>query len=216
MIAAYRRLGRRLRGDTRGLAMIEFAMILPVLLILIMYMLELANYALVRQQVSQLALLVVDNGSRIGAQSVARNKPITEGDINDVLTGAALQAGGLDIGRRGRIILTSLEVNAAKTGQWLHWQRCTGALAHPSSYGSQGDGATGSSVTGMGPPNGRVAAITGVPAMFVEIGYRYRPLISAAWAPSSDIVETAAMLVRDDRDTSQVYPSIGETASTCT
>lgn len=200
--------------DARGLAMMEFALSLPLVMTILLYGTELANYAIVREQVSQLAAQVADNGSRIGNQEVLRNKPISEKMINDLLIGARLQAGGLQIQDRGRIIVSSLELNSSN-GQWLHWQRCSGALAYPSSYGVQGDGTSGTAFPGMGPATSRITASKGNPVIFVELAYTYRPLIAPVLAPQGLIKEVAAMSVRDDRDTTQVYNDEHVAPSTC-
>lgn len=191
----------RLTKDTRGLALLEFALALPVLVVLIMGGAEIANYTITRQRVSQLALQIADNASRIGDQSVLRNRPISERQINDLFTGANLQAGSLDLARQGRVFLSGLTVNA-QNGQWLQWQRCYGALGATSHYGVQGDGASGTSFPGMGPPSAKVLATASGPVVFAEVAVTYKPVISSKWVPSGAIIEIAALAVRDDRDTS--------------
>lgn len=204
----------RLAGDHRGLALIEFALGLPIMLLILMYLLEVANYAIVRQQISQLALQVADNASRVGLNSALRNKPVSESQINDLFTGADIQGGKLDIANNARIVLSSLEVNK-NNGQWIHWQRCFGSLNFSSSYGTEGTGRHGQSFSGMGPDDGRVVATERNPVMFVEIGFRYLPLVSDRWAPATQFAEIAALIVRDDRDTTQLYNDEGVRASTC-
>jgi len=207
---------RSLLHDRSGLALIEFAFVAPVLVILIFYGSELANYAITRQRVSQLALQVADNASRIGVQEVLRNRPITERQINDLFTGAALQSGDIDIRNKGRIILSGLTVNSAG-GQWIQWQRCFGALSFPSHYGAQGNGSTGTAVKGIGPATRQVSATATGPVVFAELAVTYSPIISAAWAPSTTITEIASFAVRDDRDTSGTGIQNDEkvVASTC-
>lgn len=205
---------RALRSDRRGLALTEFALALPLLTIVTFYGLEMANYAITREQISQLAAQVADNGSRMGDQNVIRNKPISEKEINDLLIGANLQADKLDLQHQARVILSSLELNSDK-GQWIHWQRCYGTLTYPSAYGSQGAGMTGTSFPGMGPSDSRIIATKNNAVMFVELRYRYKPIISARFAPATDFTEIAAMYVRDDRDTTQVYNGEDVTASMC-
>jgi hypothetical protein len=188
-------------GNRQGLALPEFAIVLPVLTVLIFYGSELANYALTRQRVSQLALQVADNASRIGVQEVLRNRPITEQQINDLFVGAALQGGSVDVKNNGRIILSGLTVNSSG-GQWIQWQRCSGSMPFSSHYGSQGDGASGSSLKGMGPGTTKITASKTGPVVFAEVAVKYTPIISTSWAPSSNISEIASFAVRDDRDTS--------------
>lgn len=201
-------------GENKGLALAEFAIALPIILPIILWGLELANYAIVREQVSQLSEQVADNASRMGDQNILRNKPISEKEINDLLIGSNLQGGSLKVLERARIIVSSLETNSSN-GQWLHWQRCYGYAVHQSSYGRQGDGTSGTNFPGMGPANSRITSSKNNPVMFVEMSYRYTPLISSAFSPAGDITEIAAMSVRDDRDTSQVYNPENVTPSNC-
>ena len=51
-----RRFLQRLRRDTRGLALVEFAFSAPLLLLLILGGIELVNYALAHMRVNQIAL----------------------------------------------------------------------------------------------------------------------------------------------------------------
>lgn len=217
MIASFKRAALALRRERSGLAAIEFALCLPLLLMLGLGTVELINFVLVRQQVSQLALQVADNASRIGTQNTIQTE-IDEKQINDLFKGADLQAANLDIAHNGRIILSSLEVSdTPPKGQFIHWQRCYGALQYASSYGSEGDGKGNSSFKGMGPTGSKVLALPGIPAMFVEIGYTYQPIISDYVAPSEPIQEIATVLVRDNRDTGGpgLNPVSGITASNC-
>lgn len=208
---------QRLLRDTRGIAITEMAYCLPVLLILTLWLFEITHYALVKQQISQLAIQVADNASRIGTQNTVQSQ-IDEGQINDLFSGAGLQSGQLDIARNGRIILSSLELDPdAPRGQYIHWQRCYGTLSYPSSYGVQGDGKGNNSVLGLGPSAARITASATAPAMFVEIAYTYTPLITGTWVPSGPIKEIASLIVRDNRDTSDtgIKSVAGVTASTC-
>lgn len=207
----------RLCSNEAGVALIEFAFCLPILVIIVLWAVELANYSIVREQVSQLALQVSDNASRIGTQTSVQSE-IDEGQVNDLFTGANLQAGRLDIAHNGRIILSSLEVDPdAPNGQYIHWQRCFGGLAYPSHYGLQGNGKGNTTLNEIGPANARVRATPTTPVMFVEIGYTYKPLIASFWAPSGNMTEIAAMMVRDNRDTSGpgINPAPDVTPSTC-
>lgn len=205
----------RFRRDQSGLALVEFALSLPILLILVTSGLELANYVITTKRIGEIAVLVADNASRMGAQSALNDKQISEAEINDVFIGADMQGGGLDFATRGRIILSSLQQNE-EGGQWIKWQRCFGALPHPSSYGDEGDGETGTSFPGMGPENNRVTAAEGTAVMVVEISYRYRRILPLLDLPLHDISETAAFNVRDNRDLTGVQPSEDVTPSTCT
>ena len=98
----------------------------------------------------------------------------------------------------------SLERNASG-GQWIHWQRCTGGLAHPSSYGTEGTGATGTSFAGMGPAGHTITAAAGDAVMFVEVAYRYQAISPLSPFDNRIITYTGSYNVRDTRDLTQVY-----------
>lgn len=207
-------LSQRLRQCEDGVAYIELAFMTPILLALGLGGIELTNYAITNTRVSQLSLTLADNASRARQDVPTGNPRFREADANDVLTGTNIQAGDLNFRQNGRAILSSLEVNA-DGGQWIHWQRCFGNKVYPSSYGNQGDGATGTSFAGMGPTGNKITAETGNGIMFVEIAYDYQPIIFGQLIPNKRIVKTAALYVRDRRDYSQIYPTTGVTASVC-
>jgi hypothetical protein len=199
-------LVRRLRASRRGVAAMEFAFVLPILLTMFVSGVELMNYIIVRMRVSQLALHVADNASRLGEGNVLTERQLREMDINDVLTGAGAQGDNLDIYRRGRIILSSLEASTAFPGRFrIAWQRCRGDRnARRSTFGRAGD----DDLPGIGPADQQVRAVAGNPTMFVEIHYEYQPLMLASVVPSVDVVDIASMTVRERRAPG-VFPTPG-------
>jgi len=196
--------GRAVFKDQSGLALVEFAISLPLLLLVASAGLELANYVLTMKQVGEIATLVADNASRMGAQNVINDKPVSEAEINDVFIGASMQGRNLDIEHNGRIILSSLQQNV-EGGQTIAWQRCYGALDYNSSWGEEGDGETGTDFPGMGPETARVTASSGTAVMVVEISYHYKRVMPFLFMPLKDIRESAAFNVRDTRDLTRLY-----------
>jgi len=209
----------RLRRDQSGLAAVEYALSAPIILSIFLSGAELTNFTIAKMRVSQLALHVADNGSRIGTDSLLTNPQITEAQINDLLAGANLQAGGLDLRNHGRIIVSSFEpvANPNTNSRFrIRWQRCFGAKVYPSSYGRQGD----TNLTGMGPTGRQVTAPDNSGVIYVEIAYDYQPLISSRLAPRGILHDVAAMVVRDERDFGGnngvgIYNPDNVTASTC-
>ena len=182
-----------------GLAAVEFALTAPIVMAMFLAGAEVTNYAITKLRISQIALHVADNASRIGTNSLLTSPQISETQINDLLIGANLQAGALSLSTRGRVILSSLEpvANPNTTSRFrIRWQRCFGGKSYPSSYGVQGD----TNKTNMGPTGQAVTAPDSGGVMFVEVAYDYRPLISARFVPTTVIKDIAAMTVRDDRD----------------
>lgn len=198
---------RRLLRETSGVAMTEFALAMPFLLGVGLMGLETANRALVQMQVSQLAVQLADNGSRIGDTSMLSNRKIYEADINDLFYGAHLQSSaGLDLFAHGRVILSSLEVVPdTEDQQYIHWQRCMGMKRHTSSYGAEGDGLN-STFPGMGPAGEEVIAFKDDAVMFVEVSYDYQPIVDETFTFGSlEVSAIASFTVRDDRDLSAIY-----------
>lgn len=215
LIAALARIG----ACCSGVAATEFALSLPFLCGAGLMGLEVANRAIIQTQVSQLAAQIADNASRIGDTSTLQDRKIYEGDIDDLLRGAALQGGSrLDLFEHGRVIISSLEVvPGTDDQQYIHWQRCGGKKAHVSSYGLQGDGATGG-IAGMGPPGEEVWAFKDEAVIFVEIAYDYQSLIGPRFGMDSQIASTASFTVRDDRDLTQIYqrdPNAPDPVASC-
>lgn len=196
---------RALARSRSGVAMTEFALGAPLLLMAGLWGTETANYALTSMKVGQLAVQIADNASRVGDLSTLQNRKVYESDINDVLYGAQLQAGSLNLFAHGRVIVSSLQVSDAATGgsgeQYIQWQRCRGALRVGSDYGAEGDILP----DGMGPTGEEVIAQDGDAVIFVEIRYTYQPLVSERFIGNEEMVSIASFTVRDDRDISQLY-----------
>ena len=213
---ALRRLLNDLRTSQSGVAIIEFAYSMPILMLGLCVGTELANYATTVMRVNQIALQAADNAARIGAGSPLALRTITEGDINDLITGAHLQSGNMDMlgshtsigafgdtGKNGRIIISSLEPVATPnpTNKYrINWQRCGGQMTtHPSSYGVQGD----TNLDGMGPTGRQATATDASGTIFVEFAYFYEPLFFNGYSITNDykITAIASMPVRERRNT---------------
>jgi Flp pilus assembly protein TadG len=210
---------RTLGRDTSGAALLEFAFTLPILLTMGLTGAEITNYIITKMRVSQIALHLADNAARIGSGSQLQAKTITETDINDLLTGAQLQSGELDLVANGRVIISSLEPVATPntTNKYkIAWQRCKGTkTSHGSSYGVAGQ-SSGLNMNGMGPSGRQAVAPDGGSTMFVEVYYEYKPLIKTSLSPDTSMTEIASMMVRDRRDLTQIYNVEGATKSLCT
>ncbi len=191
---------KRLKKDTVGASFVEFALISPILLMSAGGAIELAHYVLVTRNISDIATMAADNASRMGVDVELTNKPISERDINDVLKGAKLQAGKLDLMNKGRIILSSIELNP-DGGQWIRWQRCMGGMSVLSTFGNEGLGNSGDAFKSV---NG-VSARSNTAVMIAQITYEYEPFWNLFPFEFDEIKETAAFNVRDPRDFTQVY-----------
>ncbi|GAB5489080.1 MAG: hypothetical protein Pars2KO_26500 [Parasphingorhabdus sp.] len=164
----------RIGQDRSGLALIEFAMSLPVFLTLALGGMELANLSSAHMRVSQIAMTVADNAGRV-------DPSIDEADIYEIFAGASLIGEKLDFEANGRVILSSLQHNGLSgtdEGQMINWQRCMGDLTVASLYGAEGTGRTDNSLPiGMGPTGNEIFSAPGTAIMFVEVVYDYQQLI---------------------------------------
>ncbi len=206
----------RLDASKLGNATVEFALCLPVLLTLGMYGTEVAHMATVNMQVSQMALSVADNASRLGQTDNSAVTPtVTEADISSIMKGAIEQGSSIDFLENGRIILTSLEKDESTGRQYIHWQRCIGQLAKSSAYGNDGDnnGMTGEPLAGLGKPGKKISAQVGTSVMFAEVFYDYNGLFGKMFGTNMQFKHEAAFLTRDDRNLTPGVTGSGGTAS---
>ena len=221
--------------DRRGASLIEFAFAFPVVFAMGGYGVELGNLTITDMRVSQIALTLADNASRIGVNNGQATFQLREGDINDILQGGRLMGAGLKLTTYGRVTISSLE-NVRRTFsdgtsdsapvQRLHWQRCIGMMAgYPSSsaptvpvYDSTYGQATPLDKAGTDtkPANdGTTSAGMGSPTMvtapsnsgviFVEVNYQYQPIFGTMFMKKSILHYTASFIVRDKRDFNQIY-----------
>lgn len=206
MSRVFRRLAS-LKAATSGVAMTEFALVAPLLMVAGLYGAETTWLTITHMRINQAALKLADDASRIGDISTLEDRKIYESDVNDLLFGSHLESGTLDIMANGRVIISSLEVvpDSNPEQQYIHWQRCKGRLNWQSSYGNQGDGLSGGGFNGMGPAGNKITAIPDDAVMFVEVAYNYQPLLASMFVPNRLIQAYAAFNVRDDRDLTQLY-----------
>ncbi|MCA0977492.1 pilus assembly protein [Qipengyuania flava] len=185
---------RKLRSDKRGLALTEFAVVAPVFISLGMFGFEIAYMAITKMRVSQIALSVADNASRLGqTDNGAFVTTIREDQVSSVLNGSLIEGRSIDMNENGRIILSSLEVDPRNDNQFIHWQRCIGTKEVDSAYGGEGE-----ELEGMGTP--QITAPPEEAVMFVEVVYTYSPVFSGAFVGDVNFRDEAAFIIRDDRN----------------
>lgn len=187
--------------DKRGVAYLEFALVLPVFLTMGLYGTEIAYMATINMQVSQIATAVADNASRIGQTDNSGLTPtVSEGDVESVLGGALLQGQGIDFETNGRIILSSLESDSITGKQYIHWQRCVGNADVSSSYGPEGFGLDSGNLAGMGKAGNLITASNGSSVMYAEVFYTYTPLFGDMFVDNVQFKQEMAFETRDDRN----------------
>jgi TadE-like protein len=203
-----------IRSCKNGVAMVEMALVTPLVMGLVMWGIELTQLAKAQHRVSQAASALADNMSRVGLQSALASVQLRESDIIDGFTGLNRQTEGFNLTSNGRVTLSSLERNASG-GQWIHWQRCIGTKNYPSTFGTEGVGATGTAFPGMGPAGSRVQAPPGAAVMFVEVAYDFVPTFGTIFLSPRVIRSHNSFVARSERDLSQVYNPTGDIIYRC-
>ncbi len=194
---------QKLLKNQQGVAMVEFAVSLPFFIGFGMYGVEIANMSIVDMSVSQAALNLSDNASRLGQTDGGIVTPtITEHDVLSAFAGADIQGRALDLFENGRVILSSLELDATNN-QLIRWQRCKGLRNIDSRYGPEGtNGTDDRSFVGMGAAGREVLATNGTAVMYVEIEYEYTPLFGTLFVNNRVFRQEAAFNIRDNRNLS--------------
>lgn len=192
----FARFSRILAAAREGVVLVEFAFIAPILLLLILGGLEVANYALANLRVNQMAISVADNAGRVRTS-------VDETDIYEVFTAADLLGDRLDFEENGRVVLSALTDNGQKgdkAGQVIAWQRCWGDYDVDPAYGVEGDGEDDKRFRdGIGAPGQKIRSTRDAAMMFVEVTYEYQPLVGPEWVKVNPMRAEAAFNVRSIR-----------------
>ncbi|WP_245409545.1 TadE/TadG family type IV pilus assembly protein [Allosphingosinicella vermicomposti] len=205
---------RRLCKSNRGVAYIEFAMALPILLMASLTGIEVANLVMSHLRVSNISMMTADNASRV-------RDSIDESDVVELFVGARTSGSSIGFTEHGRIILSSLETSDDGTKQWIRWQRCIGQKNVNSSDGRPmskagtaiidgtevlAENRTNQSaapshwekqtITGMGPADRQIQAPGGSAVMVAEVVYDYQPVFFDNWLGDTEIKSIMAFNVR--------------------
>lgn len=201
------------RSDSRGLALIEFALAAPILITLGLTGAEVTNMAIAVMRVNQISTAISDNVARV-------RDSIDEADVNEALLSAKTIGGNINFAANGRVVVSSVEPNGqtgTNVGQFIRWQRCTGTLNTTQSqpkYGTEGKGQADSTLQYMGSATRPIAATAGSALIFVEVTYRYQPLVSASIFGTPTLRSESVYNVRERN--SQVIGAVANTtASVC-
>lgn len=197
------RLLRSLIGRSDAVSTVEFALVVPLFMILGMYGAEIAWMNAAAMEASQVALALADNASRLGQTDNSGITPtITTSDVESVLNGALEEGSNIQLADNGRVMLSSLEVHPVTGKQYVHWQQCMGAGKQTSSHGKPD--LTGSALSQIAPGitlGGRTITSPNKSAVMVaEVWYKYHGLFGTMFVKPITIHEQAAVIARDDRN----------------
>ncbi|MDA5193917.1 TadE/TadG family type IV pilus assembly protein [Govanella unica] len=129
-----RRKIRQLLQDQRGIAAVEFALILPFLILLFLGGFELSRFLLINQKVDKSVYAVAD--------IVSQQTSVTNAQLGQIILAASEIMRPQPIGNKGRIILTSVYKNGSNAPV-VQWQYAGGGtLNRESKIGKVGKPAT--------------------------------------------------------------------------
>jgi hypothetical protein len=177
---------RRLRRDSGGLAILEFALTLPFFVTTLLYGVDTMSFAVTHQQMSRMAISTADLAARYRAS-------IDEKDIVLMFLGAQMGANVDEFDARGRLILSSVTRNAANNGHWVRWQRCLGNLDRDSQLGAENAGQNSTAIANV---DGMVLN-NGDNVMFAEVFFTYQPLFFENLFNETEVHYTANFMSRE-------------------
>lgn len=150
------------RRCDQGNVVVEFALALPVLLMMLLASAELGRFVLLNQKIDRVAITMSD--------LVARAETINETELDDIFNAATHVAEPFDLGSSGRVIISSV-INADGEGATVAWQRSGGGtFIKASEVGAEGE-------TADLPED--FAVREGETAIVSEVFFDFEPFLSA-------------------------------------
>jgi Flp pilus assembly protein TadG len=121
---------RRFGKDERGVAAIEFALVLPVMALILLGCFEVPRFVLIYQKIARTSSGVAD----LVAQA---DEKISATQMTDVFSASKMMMQPYDVVANGVVIVSSIN-NPAGTGVKITWQRRNGTVATASKLGIEG------------------------------------------------------------------------------
>jgi hypothetical protein len=203
-----------LSKGTDGVSIIEFALVLPLILLIGAGGIELTNFVLVNQKIERIASVTANN--------IARNTVApSERSFEDTFSGLEEIATPFPFHASGRIILTGV-IGTNQNGNVVNkiaWQRCSGSLSpvessigrEPSDQSRWAEGAE------VALPN-NVRLMQNQSAIVSEVHYRYAPLIDMGGflgIGGSRVIRQVSVFATRGQSFPYVTPSPGVPISRC-
>ncbi len=159
-----------------GIAALEFALNLPLLLILGFGGFELSRYLLIQQKTDKIAYIVAD----VIAQSTSST--LSNAQITQILTAAAQVMQPIPFGADGFVIVNSVTKTGTAAPK-VSWQRTGGGtMTRPSIVGQPNGTAT---------LPGGITLVDKDNVIVVEVFYRYTPMFGGSYVASQQLYRNA-------------------------
>lgn len=164
---------RRFRRDSRGIAMIEFAFALPILITMTFGTVELSRYVLLHQKLDRIAMSIAD--------LTAQSEELAETDVANIFAAISHIGQPFDVTDSGLVILTSVSRSGNEIA--VDWQRFSnGAVVETSRIGQPGQAAT--------LPDG-LLLLDGDNVIVAEVFYDFAPMLTGSLLGTQQLYHSA-------------------------
>ncbi|WP_395018946.1 TadE/TadG family type IV pilus assembly protein [Dongia sp.] len=150
--------GEKFLKDERGVTAIEFALVLPVVLLILLGCFEVPRYVLIVQKISRTSSGVAD----LVAQA---DEPLQKNQLTDIFNAGKVMMQPYDIVTNGKIYVSSIN-NPSGAGVALTWQRNNGGTGPASKI------TTGASIPAA------LAPASNEEVLAAEVYFTYQPVLS--------------------------------------
>lgn len=164
--------------DQRGVAAVEFALALPVMVTLFFGMVEITRYVLIHQKTEKTAYSLSD--------LVAQSTSLTNAQLTSMFAATSEVMNPFATGGNSVVIITSIQRNGNNPPQ-IAWQRKGGGTLNRTSH-------FGTSGMATLPPGFTLQDKENV--IFAEVFYQFTPMFGARFLGSNEIYKTAVFRPR--------------------
>jgi Flp pilus assembly protein TadG len=155
---------RFIAGD-EGVTAIEFALVLPVVLLILLGCFEVPRFVMIYQKIARTSSGVAD----LVAQA---DEPLTKNQMQDIYTAGGIMMQPYDVVANGRIYVTSINNLSGGSGVTVTWQTNNGgAVATASKLGTKGTNPTSKLPAALVPA-------TNEEVLAAEVFFNYQPIFS--------------------------------------
>ncbi len=164
---------RSLRSDASGMSAVEFALMMPIFMVLGAGIIDFGRLILISQK--------LQSGTFIVADLAARDKTLTEDQVDDIFLALGNIVEPFSLTTRGTAYVTSV-VGVAGTDPEVSWQRGgAGGLVEPSQIGVEGGIATIPATLALGDGENLIVS---------EVFYDYEPIFGISFG--ADVLRRVA------------------------
>lgn len=173
------RFANLLKRDRRGVAAVEFAIVLPFLVLLLFGIVEGVRFVLVAQTLT--------NVGRTMADLVSQGETLSSAELNSLYAAVEHVAGSIDVNASGVVIISSISVEDGNPPR-INWQRARGDLSTVTS-------AIGTPGSNLSLPTG-FSVTPGYTLITAEVYYDFEPLFFAWIIPPTRLYRVSYFRAR--------------------